>query len=81
MIEEFFLSSTLLQSGGLVLGLIVVLSTLMWGIILERYWFFRRELPQLIEICFAQQLAERNDRGIILVKLGHGGAVGVVAFD
>jgi len=37
----------LVEDGGPFVGLIFATGVLMWGIIAERYWFFRRKLPQL----------------------------------
>jgi biopolymer transport protein ExbB len=37
----------LVDDGGPFVGLIFATGVLMWGIIAERYWFFRRVLPQL----------------------------------
>jgi biopolymer transport protein ExbB len=37
----------LVEDGGPFVGLIFATGILMWGIIAERYWFFRRVLPQL----------------------------------
>jgi biopolymer transport protein ExbB len=37
----------LVEDGGPFVGLIFATGVLMWGIIAERYWFFRRKLPLL----------------------------------
>ncbi len=72
MIEGFFLGSTLLQSGGLVLALIVVLSTVMWGIILERYWFFRRELPGVISATVGEWQLQIGSNSRVNARLRYG---------
>ena len=37
----------LVEDGGPFVGLIFAAGVLMWAIIAERYWFFKRVLPQL----------------------------------
>ncbi len=46
---SWFTDSDLLQSGSWVLVFILLLSTVMWALILERYWFFNRQLAGLVE--------------------------------
>lgn len=49
----------LLERGGIVLVSILVLSTLMWALIIERYWYFRARHPRLLE----KAMAEWESRG------------------
>ena len=39
--------AVLFDQGGIILWVILALSIFMWALILERYWFFQQELPQL----------------------------------
>ena len=57
--------SRLFEQGGPLLWAILALSTLMWILILERYWFLRRREPELREqLVAAWQAGPRNDRAL-----------------
>ncbi len=49
MSSDWWVNSELFTAGGWVLVAILLLSTLMWVLILERYWFLRRQRPLLIQ--------------------------------
>ena len=48
MFSDWLQNSELFVAGGWVLLIILMLSTAMWVLILERYWFFFRERPLLV---------------------------------
>ena len=48
MLDDWVVNSDLYQAGGWVLLLIAGLSTVMWFLIIERFWFLRRDLPRLV---------------------------------
>jgi biopolymer transport protein ExbB len=48
MPSDWFSGSELFSAGGWVLVSILALSTLMWLLILERYWFFCYQRPRLV---------------------------------
>ena len=49
MFSDWLTNSELFTAGGWVLFAILLLSTHMWVLILERYWFFYQQRPQLVE--------------------------------
>lgn len=49
MLSDWLVNSELFTAGGWVLAAILLLSTLMWVLILERYWFFHQQRPQLVK--------------------------------
>lgn len=57
MFEDIF---AFLEAGGPVLTVILVVSTLLWTLIIERYWFFRTQAaPMCVE--FTKAWHERSD--------------------
>jgi biopolymer transport protein ExbB len=48
VISDWIANSDLFQAGGWVLASIAALSVFMWVLIIERYWFLRRDMPPLV---------------------------------
>ena len=57
MLNDWVVNSDLFQAGGWVLVSIVALSIVMWVLIVERYWFLRRDLAPLVLSTRQQWLA------------------------
>ena len=55
-LEDFF------NAGGDVLWLILILTVLLWGLIIERFWFFQRRYPRDLGLALEQWNARSDKR-------------------
>lgn len=72
MLSDWWANSELFNAGGWVLIAILLLSTLMWVLILERYWFFYRQRPRLVQDIVLRWQAVRADDSDVVVRIRRG---------
>jgi biopolymer transport protein ExbB len=61
MLEAWFNNSDLLMAGGWIVGLILLLTFVMWALILDRYVFLYRDIRHLVTATFERWHALRTD--------------------
>ena len=72
MPSDWLVNSELFAAGGWVLLIILLLSTVMWVLILERYWFFYFTRPQLVHSIVARWHALQNKDSNVAVRIREG---------
>lgn len=72
MFSDWLVNSELFAAGGWVLAAILLLSTLMWALILERYWFFHQQRPRLVQDIVQRWQAVNNNDSDVSVRIRHG---------
>lgn len=71
MLSEFIYESELL-AGGWVIGAILLLSSLMWVLILERYWFMLRRVGPVAETVLSHWKRLHSDNTVVNRRLRAG---------